>query len=232
MRKLENEGDITPAEVKTFYLAVRGFYTHATNYALKNLPLSDDVFINAKFANFVNRDKAQFIQVEFFVQRYPKVLPFTSPSTLNELEEEFLDYQLMLTAEVPDDVWKSAIKIDEDEKKIYRMDTIWAYLSAVKNPDGTSRFSKLAKVARLVLTLPHSNAEEERVFSMVTKNKTSFRPNLKLDGTLQSILTIKLGNPEPCTRYEPAKSVVTTAKKATMEYNRAHCSGSSTTGER
>lgn len=135
------------------------------------MPLNDDVLRNAKFANFVNRDQASFTQVEFFVQRYPKLLPFTTPSTLNELEEQLLDYQLMLTAEVPEDVWKSATKIDEDEKKTYRMDTIWAYLSVAKDPDGTSRFSKLAKVARLVLTLPHSNAEEERVFSMVTKIK-------------------------------------------------------------
>lgn len=70
----------------------------------------------------------------------------------------------MLSAEIPDDVWKSALKIDEDEKKVYRMDTIWAYLNVIKNPDGTPRFTKLSAVARLV----------ERVFSMVTKNKTSF----------------------------------------------------------
>ena len=105
----------------------------------------------------------------------------------------------MLTAEIPNDVWKSAIIIEDKEKKIYRMDVIWAYLSITKNPDGTMRFPKLSKVARLVLTLPHSNVEEERVFSMVTENKTSFRPNLGMAGTLQSILTIKLGNSEPCT---------------------------------
>ena len=57
---------------------------------------------------------------------------------------------------------------------------------------------------------------------MVTKNKTAFRPNLKLDGTLQSILAIKLANPEPCNNYEPPKDVLETAKKATMQYNRAH----------
>jgi len=77
-----------------------------------------------------------------------------------------------------------------------------------------------------VLTLPHSNAEEERVFSMVIKNKTSFRPNLGMAGTLQSILTIKLGNSEQCTKYEPSKEVLATAKKATKEYNRTHCSAS------
>jgi len=61
---------------------------------------------------------------------------------------------------------------------------------------------------------------------MVTKNKTSFRPNLGMAGTLQSILTIKLGNSEQCTKYEPSKEVLATAKKATKEYNRAHCSTS------
>ena len=109
LRRLQNEVDITAAEVKKFYQAVRSFYTQATDYAFKNLPMNDDI---------INREQAYFMQVEFFVQRYPNLLPFVSPSTLNELEEEFLDYQLMLSAEIPDDVWKSAIKIDEDEKDI------------------------------------------------------------------------------------------------------------------
>ena len=56
---------------------------------------------------------------------------------------------------------------------------------------------------------------------MVTKNKTAFRPNLKLDGTLASILTVKLANPEPCFEYEPPVSVLETAKKS-KKYNTAH----------
>ena len=42
------------------------------------------------------------------------------------------------------------------------------------------------------LFAPHSNAEEECTFNLVTKNKTKFHTNLKLDGTLSSILAIKL----------------------------------------
>lgn len=80
----------------------------------------------------------------------------------------------------------------------------------MKHPDGLLKFQRLSEVALLVLTLPHSNAEEERVFSMVTKNKTKVRPNLKVDGILSSILTIKLANPGVRT-YEPTK-------------DRAHCS--------
>ena len=39
---------------------------------------------------------------------------------------------------------------------------------------------------------------------------------MKLDGTLYSILTIKLANPKPCFKYEPSGKVFETAKQATM----------------
>jgi len=76
--------------------------------------------------------------------------------------------------------------------------------------DGKFLFKKLAKIALLVLTLPHSNAQEERVFSMVTKNKIKFRPSLRLDGTLSSILTIKLANEKSCYAFEPPQEVLDT----------------------
>ena len=119
-------------------------------------------------------------------------------------------------------MWESALTKVDEVQSYYRMDKIWSYLGSATHPDGVLRFHRLAKVAKLVLILPHSNASEERVFSMVTKNKTMFRPNLRLDGTLASILTVKLAVPEPCHKYEPEKIVLETAKKATIEYNRAH----------
>ena len=97
----------------------------------------------------------------------------------------------------------------------------------MKSSDGTVQFTRLAIVAHLVLILPHSNAQEERVFSMVTKNKTAFRPNLTVDGILASILSVKLANPEPFHCFEPPQSLIETAKKATMKYNQLHCSKTS-----
>ena len=131
----------------------------------------------------------------FLIFRYPSLLPFSSPGDLNKLCEEFFDYQMMERTELPESVWKSALVVDS-ESQYYRMDEVWTYLSSMKSVDGTLWFPMLTKVAQLVLVLPHSNAQEERVFSLVTKNKTMFRPNLKLDGTLSSILTVKLANPE------------------------------------
>ena len=102
------------------------------------------------------------------------------------------------------------------------MDVLWHYFSTLKSGDGRLRLKRLSKIAMLVLTIPHSNADEERVFSMVRKNKTPFRPSLGLDKTLPSLLTVKLATGEPCHKFEPHPSVVARVGKVTWEYNKEH----------
>lgn len=104
----------------------------------------------------------------------------------------------------------------------HRMDIIWHHLSSMKAPDHTLRFSRLCQVAKLVMVISHSNAQEKCIFSMIRKNKTSFRPNLDPKGTLSSILTVKLASTEQAHRYEPSQEVLHKAKSATWEYNKAH----------
>lgn len=87
---------------------------------------------------------------------------------------------------------------------------------------GAKEFQRLAAVAKLVLVLPHSNADAERVFSVVGLNKTKTRNSLALDGTLSSIMAIKMADLEPCFRWEPPSAVIKASKKATGQYNLAH----------
>ena len=131
-------------------------------------------------------------------------------------------YQLIEDNEIPQGIWDTATVKEDDGKCYYRMDILWHFLSTLKMPDGSHCFGKLTKVAKLVLVIPHSNAEEERVFSMVRRNKTAFRPSLDPKGTLSSLLTIKLANTEPAHRFEPPKEVLKGAKSATAEYNKIH----------
>ena len=102
------------------------------------------------------------------------------------------------------------------------MDTVWAYLSGMKNVDSSPRFKLLSKVARLVLGIPHSSAGEERVFSLIRQNKTPGRSSLNSDGTLSSMIQIKLANSDPCTKWEPSKDLLKAAKSATKQYNDMH----------
>ena len=73
-------------------------------------------------------------------------------------------------------VWDEAAIVVNEEKEVkhFRMDVLWPHMQAMRSADGKLKFSKLANVAPLVLTLPHSNAAEERVFSMVMKTRLNF----------------------------------------------------------
>ena len=99
------------------------------------------------------------------------------------------------------------------------MNILWSHLSNLTMPNSLAkRFKCLPKLAEIVLVLPHSNAELERLFSVVRKNKTDSRSSLKLDGTLSSILAMKSKYPEsrkPCFKWEPDKEIIKSAKSTT-----------------
>ena len=92
------------------------------------------------------------------------------------------------------------------------------------------RFSTLSKVAKVVLTIPHSNAGEERVFSTIRKIRREDRSKLQLEGSLSALVTVKLNLPEtksePCYSFEPSEQLLQQAKKSTSYYNKQLCSSS------
>ena len=121
-------------------------------------------------------------------------------------------------------MWQEAIVKVDDEIRYVRIDVSWNHIFNMKVIGSTElKFSKL-QLAKSVLVIPNSNASEERVFSMVRKNKTPFCPSLGLEGTLSSIIGIKLGIDDPCVKFEPSKQLLKDTKKATWEYNKAHSS--------
>lgn len=224
LNKLLDDGDIGNSEMKRCYKGVRIFYTTATQYIIKTYPLKDEILMHARFVNFEKRDQISFDSVQFFVHHFPHLHNLTSPGEVELLQEEFIRYQLQRDADIPDEVWEEA-KVNEDEDVYNRVDVLWSHLCKMQKI-GSSQpmFLRLAQVAKVVLVIPHSNASEERIFSMVRKNKTPFHPSLGLDGTLPSILQVKLGVDDPCEKLEPTKQLLEKAKKVTWEYNKAHSS--------
>ena len=143
---------------------------------------------------------------------------------MNTLEEEFLVCQAMSEANIPVHIWKES-KIEEklddgsaEAVTYHLMDMIWGSLQ--------EKLPNFNKVALAILTIPHSNAEEERVFPSEGKIK-HFRFNLDLRRSLSSIMTTKMNKPEnllPCHRFRPSKNLLTKCKTSCTEYNRAHTS--------
>jgi hypothetical protein len=67
----------------------------------------------------------------------------------------------------------------------------------VKKPGTNSlEFDPLFHVAA-VMTVPHSNAGEERIFSLINKNKKPSRSSLELNVTLLSLIVVKTHIQDP-----------------------------------
>ena len=101
-----------------------------------------------------------------------------------------------------------------------KLDSLWSFIGEMKDHVENALHWKFV---RLILTVPHSNAEEERVFSIVRKNKTCFRPRLDPEETLTSIVTVKLAmESESVDTFNIPQEVLTAAKIATYKYKLSH----------
>ena len=78
--------------------------------------------------------------------------------------------------------------------------------------------------------MPYSNAAEERIFSMIKKNKIEFRANIDLSKT-DSIRVIEMNHPEqmiPCYSMRFSDELLKKCKLACSVYNKEHSSSSYT----
>eukprot|EP00064_Thunnus_orientalis_P003019 superscaffoldBa00000238_g3027 len=83
----------------------------------------------------------------YFVDRYVHRLPNHSSQEHDALGKEFLDYQTMSMPRLP---------ADPDTEGF------WANMASLKHKvTGVGRFERLSAIAKLVLVLPHSNADAD-----------------------------------------------------------------------
>ncbi|XP_073725186.1 uncharacterized protein [Misgurnus anguillicaudatus] len=211
LNRLLDTGDVTPQHVQRFQKAALAFLVRAVEYALEKLPLREALLKHARFVDVQQRTECGIEDALYFVDRFAELLPYQGPQEHDQLSEEFLEYQLM------------DITMPQDPST-FDIEGFWGNMTSVKNRvTGLSRFGRLSKIAKLVLVLPHSNADAERVFSMVGLNKTKTRNSLALDGTLSSIMMVKMASIEPqCFKWEPPTSVIKASKHATNTYNIKH----------
>ena len=161
LRKLLEDGDISVNNEKKFYTCVRAFYIDAATQAIRKLPFDDIMLKHAQFVNFEHRENCSFESVKFFCTKYSNLLTFTTVQ-MDNLQEQFVAYQLLHKADIPETIWEESLTTEKETEsgqtiQYHRMDILWSYLSEVKCMDGSLKYENLAKVAKLVLIIPHSN---------------------------------------------------------------------------
>ncbi|KAJ8048361.1 Zinc finger BED domain-containing protein 5 [Holothuria leucospilota] len=201
-RKFIISENITNTE--NFYENVREFYSAACSYMVKTFPYHDEVLFHAEVVDPSVRQEKSFESLNYVVTRFPAIMSGKSSESLDVLESQFLLYQVC-----------------ESLPKIERVDHFWSSVATMKDENGVLQFSMLSEVMKGILVIFHSNVDCERFFSLFTKNKTKFRPNL---GTklLSSILTHKVfmnAAGKVCHTMKHDKAILKKAKKSTYIAN-------------
>lgn len=182
-----------------FSKSVKKFLSTAVTYLIKNLPISDPVLLHAEVADISTRASASFSAVQHLVTKFPAILP--PDSSLDCLEKQFKAYQ---RADVP-----SAIE------QLPTSEEQWQKLGLLKDDLGDILLPHLPRIMLRILSIPHSNASCERMFSLVRKNRTEFRANMSVE-TLESLITLKQ-SAGTCYLQKPDKKVLNACKGATAE---------------
>lgn len=126
---------------------------------------------------------------------------------LTTLEDEAQDYILTSNSELP--------STDNG------LEEFWGTLTMKKTGSGEFQFQTLCKLSRVLLSLPHSNADTERTFSILRKIQQDYRGNLD-QKTVESLLSCKLNNSSDCHQFKPNCELVSAAKKACAMYKQCN----------
>ena len=70
MNRLLNNDDITQATYDQFHKGVQLYYKDALDYIQRKFPISDPVICNSRWVDALQRDKTEWNQVEFFIEKY------------------------------------------------------------------------------------------------------------------------------------------------------------------
>ena len=145
-----------------FHTSVREYYVAVCNYVISKFPLDDEVLLHARVANPNNRMEVTYSSLSFFVKRFKFM-----EEALDELEVEFAQFQIDKLENV---------SLDK------RSDEAWVDIAGIRDKStGQLKYVHLPKVMLAILSLPHSNADDERIFSLVRiSSKPQYSDTLRL----------------------------------------------------
>ena len=195
--------ELEELQLAKVYSAVRAFYVKAVEYMVKKFPYKDPVLLNASVADMSTRDSADFNSIRYFTGRFPCLR--MNAEEMDKLEGQFMTYQT--------DVLPESITSCD------RPDTQWHLMSQLKDGYGHLKYPLLCRVMLAILCIFHSNADCERIFSLVTKNKTKFRPSMQME-TLSNLITHKqfmVAKGSVCYKQTYSKKTLAKAKSATYD---------------
>ena len=168
----KEQNALRDSRVEEFFDNVRKYFVTVCDYLVVKRPLQNEVLKHAEVADVRLQTTSKSADFLFFLNTFPVLIP--AGSSKDSLLEEFCLYQCADVSDCMD----------------ARMDHTWNKIGRRVDAEGVVPFRDVADVMLGILTIPHSRAHCERVFSFVRKNKTDTRSSMG-DDTLEALMVVK-----------------------------------------
>ena len=173
-------------EVIGFLEHCQQFYIEAASQIQSRFPINDPVISSLVVLNPDALSSTQCSAIVDIAKKFPNIVP---NSDLQKLDDE---WRTLSFTEIPIPTGSSS----------YTVSRFWGLVATLKDGSGSKKFPTVGSLIKSLLSLPHSNADVERIFSQVTLIKTKHRNNLKTS-TMDAILMTKGSLPCDCVHYKP-----------------------------
>ncbi|KAF0730139.1 zinc finger protein 862-like, partial [Aphis craccivora] len=161
---------LTATEKKIFLTNCLNFFVEAAHQFYKRFPFNSNYVKLLKAMNFLEPNNIPSI-----VSIAPVAAQFQERLSI-DLNDLDIEWRLLRNTD-----------IDNYNKEII---PFWEAINKIEKGDGCKLFPLLSNFVKMILTLPHSSAATERIFSTINLNKTKTRNRLETD-TLTGILNAK-----------------------------------------
>ncbi len=208
-------------DTKSFFASIRRFYLSSIKKMQKKFPFGDSLLNDLGILQPNKASTYEANTVLRLAKKFPQ-LELDTPERLDQLKEEFSDFLLspseiqpLITSYSAWDPSFNAYRAAEKVEKP-RPGAFWHQIAQMRSFDGEPRFPLLSKLMAGLLSIPSSNADSERGFSMLRKIHTDQRSNLD-HSTVVSLMSLKFNCDSCCYDTKLTTELLSDCKKATFK---------------
>ena len=176
--QLEHLYDTAP-----FFKAIRSFYVSSTKKMLVKFPFGDSLMKDLRIIQPEHTSSFSFNTITSLAKRFPPI-GLNDAVSLQNLKEQFQDFKLS-----PNDLPTLAKYKAADVVMRPKAGLLWLEVGKMTIFEGQPRFNLLHKLMSGLMSIPVSNADSERGFSILKKIHTDQRSNLD-QSTIVALMTI------------------------------------------
>ena len=190
-----------PVLIQHFYDDVRAAYIAVVKKLLDKFPFKSEILKSVAILDPNKRNSWIDKDVLTLVDRF---LPNVSDAEIDVILEEWR--HLHISPDLP--VYGEGCDVSQ----------WWLNVLDLRSPSGSALYSNLSRLIKILLVLPCDQAPVERVFSMVNKIHTKYRPTIQ-NNTVCALLTCKINNKVPCSQTIVSNHLAKQVKTAAMRRN-------------